>query len=67
MLVNIFDFKMQDWGGGEDCVHYKGKNGKWNDHKCSTEFKYICGPLPTPKGNQNLKTGLVLKLIGFQF
>ena len=50
---------MQDVGSGEDCVHYQGTTGKWNDHKCSMEFKYICGPLPTSEGNKKFKNAKI--------
>jgi hypothetical protein len=32
-------------GGGEHCIH-TNSNGLWNDNKCATALKYICGPVP---------------------
>ena len=27
----------------EDCVHFRGDNGMWDDDKCDKNYKYICG------------------------
>jgi len=35
-----------NFDGGEHCVHTDA-NGEWNDNKCATELKYICGPTLT--------------------
>ena len=29
-------------GEGEDCVHFYGSNGKWNDAPCDRGWYYIC-------------------------
>lgn len=30
-----------DWGSGEDCVHFR-KNVGWNDIRCSAKGHYVC-------------------------
>ncbi len=31
-----------DAGGGEDCVHFYGHNGRWNDIPCEAELPVVC-------------------------